>query len=344
MNQQVLSNDGFSSMTASVQAGASSAAEKKSSGGGMARLAVEMIRPPAELDFSLYLYNEDSDQPRLYRDRKYPITPKDVEHLRNSGTEYLYVVSNDIQNYCEYLKDSVVHDTMVAPTLRYDALRQATRAAFGKASTGKQVKEVVDVTQYIGQSTVDLVCEDDLLLTDLFDVMTHDFDAFNHAVNVSTYCVLIACEMGISDRESLVQIAQGALLHDFGKQFVPRTLLNQKEPLSQAQKETVMRHPQRGFEELCERRDLSWGQLMMVYQHHERCDGSGYPVGHVGDEIHEWARLCAVADVLDAMSRNRPYRRAIDDDDVLAYLDRQAGRGFDEESVKCLIQITKARR
>jgi HD-GYP domain-containing protein (c-di-GMP phosphodiesterase class II) len=189
-----------------------------------------------------------------------------------------------------------------------------------------------------------LICEDDVLLTDLFDVMTHDYDTFNHAVNVSTYCVLIACELGISDRDSLVQIAQGALLHDYGKQYLPRWLLNQTDPLSQAQKETVMRHPVRGFEELCHRDDLSWGQLMMVYQHHERCDGCGYPVASVGNEIHEWARICGVADVFDALSRKRPYRSAIDDADVLAYLDRQAGRGFDEEMVRCLIQATKTRR
>jgi HD-GYP domain-containing protein (c-di-GMP phosphodiesterase class II) len=290
------------------------------------------------------MLNESDQRPQLYRDSKYPITAADVDRLKESGTEYLYVISNDVQEYCDYLKETVIEDTTVAPTLRYEALRQATRSAFSKASCDKQISAVVDVSEYIGQNTVDMICGDNVLLADLFDVMTHDYDTFNHAVNVSTYCVMIANEMGITDRDSLVEIAQGALLHDFGKQFLPKWLLNQSDPLSQAQQEVVMRHPHRGFEELCHREDLSWGQLMMVYQHHERCDGGGYPVGNVEREIHEWARLCAVADVFDAMSRNRPYRRAIDDADVLAYLDRQAGRGFDEGMVQCMIRVMRRRK
>ncbi|MCG8585734.1 MAG: HD domain-containing protein [Pirellulales bacterium] len=342
MSHQVLSNERLATANATVPSRAA-ATGGTNAGGAMGKLAVEMLRPPAELNFSLYLFKEGDAQPRLYRDAKYPITEADVDRLKESGTEYLYVVSNEVHEYCEYLKETVVSDTSVEPTLRYEALRQATRTAFSKAAGDKKINEAVEVTEYIGQNTVDLICGDEVLLAELFDVMTHDYDTFNHAVNVSTYCVLIANELGVRERSTLVEIAQGALLHDLGKQFLPRWLLNQTDPLSQAQQETVMRHPHRGFEELCHRDDLSWGQLMMVYQHHERCDGSGYPVGNTEREIHEWGRLCAVADVFDAMSRSRPYRRAIDDADVLAYLDRQAGRAFDEEMVQCLIRIAKAR-
>ena len=89
------------------------------------------------------------------------------------------------------------------------------------------------------------------------------------------------------------------------------------------------------------RGDLSWGQLMMVYQHHERTDGRGYPVGLVGSEIHEWARLCAVADVYDALTRDRSYHKGADAKDAMAYLDRESGRGFDEEICRCWIATLK---
>ena len=335
MAEQVLSNQAIGDATACVSRG------NATGNAPLAKLAVEMIRPPVDLDFSLYIYAEGDTAPRLYRDRKFPIKAADIDRLKQGGTDYLYVVSNDIEAYCDYLKETVVEDTTIAPTVRYEALRQATRSVFNNAAANQLIDEVVVVSEYLGQKTVDLICNDEVLLADLFQVMTHDYDTFNHAVNVSTYCVMIAREMGCYGQESLVEIAQGALLHDYGKQYLPRWLLNQTDPLSQAQKETVMRHLLRGFEELCHRDDLSWGQLMMVYQHHERCDGRGYPVASVGREIHEWARICAVADVFDAMSRNRPYRRSIDDADVLAYLDRQAGRGFDEEMVRCMIQTTK---
>jgi HD-GYP domain-containing protein (c-di-GMP phosphodiesterase class II) len=76
---------------------------------------------------------------------------------------------------------------------------------------------------------------------------------------------------------------------------------------------------------------------MMVYQHHERCDGRGYPANLLRSEIHEWARLCAIADVFDALTNDRSYRNAAALDDVLQYFDAQAGQGFDEEMVHCLI-------
>jgi HD-GYP domain-containing protein (c-di-GMP phosphodiesterase class II) len=87
------------------------------------------------------------------------------------------------------------------------------------------------------------------------------------------------------------------------------------------------------------RPEVSWGQLMMVYQHHERFNGGGYPVGLVGNEIHLWGRLCAVADVYDALTRDRPYRRGVDARQVLEYLDHESGRSFDEELTQCWIAI-----
>jgi HD-GYP domain-containing protein (c-di-GMP phosphodiesterase class II) len=74
---------------------------------------------------------------------------------------------------------------------------------------------------------------------------------------------------------------------------------------------------------------------MMVYQHHERLDGSGYPAGLTGDEIHPWARICAVADVFDAMTCQRSYRRAIALSEVYSHLLQFAGKRFDAEVVEC---------
>ena len=79
----------------------------------------------------------------------------------------------------------------------------------------------------------------------------------------------------------------------------------------------------------------------MVYEHHERCDGRGYPQGLVGGEIHLWASLCAVADVYDALTRDRPYRKGMSTKDVLEYMDREAGRSFDKEICQCWIAMLK---
>ena len=157
---------------------------------------------------------------------------------------------------------------------------------------------------------VNLICDRKNVFNDLLAVMVHDYSVFTHVTNVCTCSLVLAEAYGIHDREQLTQIAQGALFHDLGKCFIPAKVLNKVSSLTPEEQELIRYHPVRGFEELCLRPDLSWGQLMMVYQHHEHYDGRGYPAGLVGNETHEWGRLCAVADVSEALTRDRPYRRA----------------------------------
>ncbi len=78
---------------------------------------------------------------------------------------------------------------------------------------------------------------------------------------------------------------------------------------------------------------------MMVYQHHERIDGCGYPVGIDGDEIHQWAKQCAVVDVYEAVTSQRPYRQPMPKGKALELLARDSGKSFDPEIVKCWSSI-----
>ena len=84
------------------------------------------------------------------------------------------------------------------------------------------------------------------------------------------------------------------------------------------------------------RGDLTWDQLMLIYQHHERLNGSGYPVGLCGDEVHEWARICAVADVFDAMTSDRPYRKPDSVEEACGLFVRFSEE-YDKEMVECWI-------
>jgi HD-GYP domain-containing protein (c-di-GMP phosphodiesterase class II) len=95
--------------------------------------------------------------------------------------------------------------------------------------------------------------------------------------------------------------------------------------------------------ELCDRPGLEFGQLMMVYQHHERIDGRGYPVRVLGDEIHPWTKLLSVVNVFDEMTTRRGNRRAATLQQALEYQRQQAGTQFDPEVVKCWISVMEKR-
>ena len=227
----------------------------------------------------------------------------------------------------------------IPPLQRYQVLREATRAVLTEALTKGDQESAVKVTGELSEGMVQTVCDSQIALNDLLRVMSHDYSVFTHAMNVATNCLLLAKQLGINDKQELLQIGQGALLHDIGVQGVPRHIMEKPGKLTDRERRIMQEHPTLGFKELCRREDLTWGQLMMVYSHHERCDGRGYPVGLVQSEIHEYARLCAIADVYEAICRDRPYRRASRRRDALEYLDRQAGRGFDEEMMRCWMSV-----
>jgi HD-GYP domain-containing protein (c-di-GMP phosphodiesterase class II) len=136
-------------------------------------------------------------------------------------------------------------------------------------------------------------------------------------------------------------IGTAAVLHDIGKRQVPSAVLNKPGRLDAEEWDLVQEHPRTGFDQLAPRGDLTWDQLMMIYQHHERLDGRGYPVGLEGDEIHEWARICAIADVFDALTSERPYRKPDTLDKVLDYLQSLAGNSLDKEMIHCWTMIAK---
>jgi HD-GYP domain-containing protein (c-di-GMP phosphodiesterase class II) len=177
----------------------------------------------------------------------------------------------------------------------------------------------------------------------LFEILRHDFYTFTHITNVASFATLLAEELGFNEPGERERITIGALLHDVGKKFVPASVLCKPGKLNDAEWRLIKAHPTRGYEELCDREDMDFGQLMMVYSHHERIDGKGYPVGLVGEEIHDWAKLLAVVDVFEALTGNRPYRSAMKANEALEYLDRNSGTQFDGEMARCWISLMRQR-
>ncbi len=162
-----------------------------------------------------------------------------------------------------------------------------------------------------------------------------------HQRKVAALAVSIAEAKGwAGDRVEGVRI--GALLHDIGKIAIPAELLTKPGRLSSEEFTLIKTHAARGGDLLRGIR-FDWPILEMVTQHHERLDGSGYPLGLKDGEIAEEAKVLAVADVTEAMLAYRPYRPAIDLDTVLGELTRGRGRWYDPESVDIAVRLIRER-
>jgi putative nucleotidyltransferase with HDIG domain len=158
----------------------------------------------------------------------------------------------------------------------------------------------------------------------------------SHCQTVSQLCAVIATELGF-DGDRLARMRLAGLLHDVGKIGVSDAVLNKPSSLTDAEYELMKRHSLLGFD-IVQAADMPL-EATWVRHHHERVDGGGYPDGLRGEAIPLESRIILVADAFEAMTSDRPYRRAPGQDFALAELGRHAGSQFDPAVVDALCAI-----
>jgi putative nucleotidyltransferase with HDIG domain len=160
----------------------------------------------------------------------------------------------------------------------------------------------------------------------------------NHSQRVVRYSLAVARRLGLPERD-LPDLGRGALLHDIGKIGVPDAILLKPGPLAEAEWREMRRHPQIGYEIL---RSIGFLEhsAEMVLAHQERFDGRGYPSGLRGDDVPIGARIFAIADTYDAMTSDRPYRRALSTGTAREEIARCSGTQFDPRCVDAFLSMT----
>jgi putative nucleotidyltransferase with HDIG domain len=165
-----------------------------------------------------------------------------------------------------------------------------------------------------------------------------DQETGGHSFRVALYAVELARVLGIQG-PALRSIEWGALLHDVGKMVVPDDILRKGSPLTDEEWLIMKQHPNWGYEMLAEVRFLQSAALDLIYSHHERWDGTGYPRGLAGEGIPLGARVFAVVDTYDAITSDRPYRRARSHAVAVAELQRVSGQQLDPRIVEAFQEI-----
>ncbi|MGB3479998.1 MAG: HD domain-containing phosphohydrolase [bacterium] len=160
-----------------------------------------------------------------------------------------------------------------------------------------------------------------------------------HILRVTEYSVKIGKQLGLSEKD-MVTLEAAALLHDLGKIGVDEELLLKPGKLSKNEKAEIENHALRGYYILLGFEELERA-LEGVRNHHEHYNGSGYPGGVVGKNISLFGRIIGIADAYDAMTSDRPYRKAKTKKAAIKELKKFSGKQFDPEIVKAFIKVLK---
>lgn len=261
------------------------------------------------------------------------LTERYIERLGKLGINFVYV------------EDGLLPDLNVDDVIRDETRSQARSLVRELLQTtpGKRVdikrclllsKEIQSVVEHI----IDELLGNKNLILDMMDIRTHDDYTFAHSVNVGVLAVMAGLAMKMS-RDRLVQLGKGAMLHDIGKIDVPLSVLNKPGKLSEEEFDQIRRHCQVGMQILKHSGYVNIVEAAVALQHHERYDGSGYPGGLKGEQIHLFSRITAIADVYDAITSDRVYRPAFPPHEAYELLAAGGGSMFDYEIVRIFMNI-----
>ena len=231
--------------------------------------------------------------------------------------------------------DAGTVDTTAVRQLYGDATRLASELWDMTAAEGRpdpeQARTVVDsLAQAAAQNRTALMA-----LTALKD---YDNYTFTHMVNVSILTMAQARALGI-DGVVLREFGLAGLMHDIGKVRTPAEILNKTSALTQPEYETIKRHVVDGAEILRSTPDLPAVVPIVAFEHHLRIDGTGYPVAVRRTDLNLATQLCGIADVYDAMRSKRRYQKSMPTERILAVLQTNDGRQFNQQLVRRFVQV-----
>jgi putative nucleotidyltransferase with HDIG domain len=270
---------------------------------------------------------------RLYsRDGRH-FSARQRERLYESGVNFIYIRVEDHHRFCRQTQEMLLttaDDASLPPAERATIVYESGVDMMNQVLSDPQAPEARGFQQ-VSRAITSLVHSEPAVLGCLFDASHHDFYTATHVMNVGMWMALLASELGYSDPEMLDTICQAGLLHDIGMMTIPADVINHKGPLSEQGWSMVRRHPELGYQ-LLKQYDVDPLVRRVAMEHHERLDGTGYPRGRRGDEIHVVSRICALVDSFDGMTAFRPFKeRTATVDEAMTTLARETPRCYDQE-------------
>lgn len=190
---------------------------------------------------------------------------------------------------------------------------------------------------------VNLILTDDDTLHYLLDITSHDFYTYTHSVSVGVLGIALAKALfKDSSNHDMRALGVGFFLHDVGKVGINPAIITKPGKLTNEEMQEMKRHPALGFKLLHETKQLTEETKTIVLQHHERVDGTGYPKGLRGGDIHIYGRICSIADVYDALTSDRPYRKKMSPFAALKIMHDEMINHFQKELFQEFILMFKA--
>lgn len=284
------------------------------------RVLIENLKPDMEL--ARTIFNSDG---RILLHAGMILTEHYIKRLANLSIASVYIKDHIFDE--QDLHDIISEETRIATI-------KAVKESFAILEQDRRLN--ISLVKNLVSNILEELLSNPNVVINLSDIRVFDDYTFAHSVNVCVLSLLTGIVLGYNESR-LKELGIGALLHDVGKTRINKDLLNKPDDLTREEFEEVKRHTEYGFEIIRQYPEVSILSAHIALQHHERWDGHGYPRGLAGENVHEYARIAAVADVYDALLADRPYRPSYSISQAITIIKRMSAIYFDERCVMAMV-------
>lgn len=292
----------------------------------MRRLPIKYIKPGIRLSHPIY-----GSDGRILLAKDVVLTNRYIVRLNELGISSVYIED-------EIFKDIVITDVILEET-RVKAILQV-KELFRSQKIIKLEKDSAENYNYKIFDTIEEIIDQLFttrnLVASMIDIRLVDDYLFGHSVNVCVLSIITGINLKY-DRKRILQLATGALFHDIGKSLIPSNILNKTKKLDESEFDEIKKHPTYSLELLRNNSNISSISRTIAYQHHERCNGEGYPLGLEGNKIHEMSQIVGMADIYDALTADRIYRKAVPPNEAYEMIAGTGGQYFKLDIVQSFL-------
>ncbi|MFZ5994641.1 MAG: HD-GYP domain-containing protein [Thermodesulfobacteriota bacterium] len=305
-------------------------------------IPLETLIEESSPDFDIYLQQGGEKEGFvLYREANLFLSHDQLVRLKHNGIGTVFIRGADRGKRLHYMVGQFrqVMERQDMPASRKTGIIYGISKGVVENVMEDPRIENVEICKEVAAQHVALIISDEMAFQNFFKIMSYDYYTHTHSVNVCIFVTALIKAMGLCDEQTMKVLGMGALLHDVGKSRVNKAILNKRGRLTPEEFEEIKTHPEWGFKIVQDSSPLPDAGARIILNHHEKCDGSGYPRGLHGDEIDVYSKITCIVDIFDALTTNRCYKDALPGFSALEIMQNEMREQVNQALLKELIVL-----
>lgn len=282
-----------------------------------------------KFDYKIYRKIEDKKF-RVLVDRQSAYNKNKCSFYKKDELEKVFIHIKDKLKYQSDIQkhiSGIIDDNSICMNVKANLINDIAKDTITNLFNSDVTVEALEKVDNVISNSIDFILKDEMAMKSMLKVASYDYYTSTHCIDVSTYAIAFGSYLGLS-KDELKLLGKSALLHDIGKKDIDRDIICKNGKLSAEEFEEVKNHPTYSVAILKECGESDIRLLNIVEQHHEKCDGSGYPKGLTKHEIDDFAKIVAICDIFHALTTRRTYKDGMTKSDAIMLMYERMSAGI----------------